>query len=120
MGEADFVANSLRFGASCQVGILDNLAKAQSLVACPRGLMQNPCKCVRIHVGLKQTCCLLQVNKNLLLKARMGTDAAVASVAFKAWWQPSFTLGVSAGYDLQKRKPVFGFVCNCENYGNIR
>ncbi len=44
----------------------------------------------------------------------------MVSFAFKAWWQPSFTLGASAGYDMQTRKPVFGFVLNCENYGNIR
>lgn len=61
-----------------------------------------------------------QVNKNVLLKGRVGTDAAVASFSFKAWWQPSFTIGASAGYDMQTRKPVFGFVLNCENYGNIR
>ena len=62
----------------------------------------------------------VQVNKNVLLKGRVGTDAAVVSFSFKAWWQPSFTLGASAGYDMQTRKPVFGFVLNCENYGNIR
>ena len=62
----------------------------------------------------------MQVNKNVLLKGRVGTDAAVASVAFKAWWQPSFTIGASAGFDMQTRKPVFGFVLNCENYGNMR
>lgn len=62
----------------------------------------------------------MQVNKNVLLKGRVGTDAAVLSFSFKAWWQPSFTVGASAGYDMQTRKPVFGFVLNCENYGNIR
>ena len=61
-----------------------------------------------------------QANKNLLLKARVGTDAAVASAAFKAWWQPSFTFALSGGYDLQRRKPRIGCVFNCENYGNIR
>ena len=61
-----------------------------------------------------------QANKNLLLKARVGTDAAVASVAFKAWWQPSFTFALSGGYDLALRAPRAGFVFNVENYGNIR
>ncbi len=60
------------------------------------------------------------MNKNLLLKARVGTDAAVASLAFKAWWQPSFTFALSGGYDLAARKPRVGLVFNCENYGNIR
>ena len=62
----------------------------------------------------------VQANKNLLLKARVGTDAVTASVAFKAWWQPSFTFALSGGYNMQKRKPQIGFVFNCENYGNIR
>lgn len=62
----------------------------------------------------------MQVNKNVLLKGRVGTDAAVASLAFKAWWQPSFTFAASAGYDLRARKPRAGFVFNVENYGNIR
>ena len=74
------------------------------------------------HLGclLTATLLLVQVNKNVLLKGRVGTDAAVVSFSFKAWWQPSFTLGASAGYDMHTRKPVFGFVLNCENYGNIR
>lgn len=55
-----------------------------------------------------------------MLKARVGTDAAVACLAFKAWWQPSFTFALSSGYDLIKRKPRVGFVFNVENYGNIR
>ena len=44
--------------------------------------------------------CLLwieQVNKNWLAKVLVGTDAAVAALAFKAWWQPSFTLAANAG-----------------------
>jgi hypothetical protein len=62
----------------------------------------------------------MKVNKNLLVKGRVGTDAAVASLAFKAWWQPSFIFAASAGYDLRSRKPRLGFVFNVENYGNIR
>lgn len=93
--------------------------------------MRQECSCCWCGFGVfdlpLQRCMLsaqrsaaVQVNKNVLLKARVGTDAAVASLAFKAWWQPSFTLGASAGYDMQTRRPVFGFVLNCENYGNIR
>ena len=38
-----------------------------------------------------------QVNKNWLAKVLVGSDAAVAALAFKAWWQPSFTLAANAG-----------------------
>ncbi|KAK9838327.1 hypothetical protein WJX81_004859 [Elliptochloris bilobata] len=61
-----------------------------------------------------------QVNKNWLAKVLVGTDAAVAALAFKAWWQPSFTLAANAGWDYKKRSPRFGLVLNVENYGNIR
>lgn len=71
-------------------------------------------------IGARQVGFPMQANKNVLLKARVGTDAAVASLAFKAWWQPSFTAAVSAGYDLRTRRPRVGLVFNVENYGNIR
>lgn len=38
-----------------------------------------------------------QVNKNWLAKVLVGTDAMVAALAFKAWWQPSFTVAANAG-----------------------
>ena len=63
---------------------------------------------------------LLQVNKNWLLKARVGNDAAAAAVVFKAWWQPSATFGLAANFDFAKRAPRLGFTFNLENYGNIR
>lgn len=62
----------------------------------------------------------LQVNKNWLLKARLGNDSAAAAVVLKAWWQPSATFALSAIYDFARRLPRFGFTFNIENYGNIR
>lgn len=61
-----------------------------------------------------------QVNKNWLVKARLGSDAAALALALKAWWQPSLTFGISAVYDFATRAPRLGFTFNLENYGNIR
>lgn len=61
-----------------------------------------------------------QVNKNWLMKARVGSDAAAFALALKAWWQPSVTFGISAVYDYALRAPRIGFTFNMENYGNIR
>lgn len=62
----------------------------------------------------------MQVNKNWLLKARVGNDAAAAAVVLKAWWLPSATFGLAAVFDFAKRAPRLGFTFNLENYGNIR
>lgn len=62
----------------------------------------------------------MQVNKNWMLKARVGSDSAAVAAVLKAWWQPSATFAVSAVYDFAKRFPRLGFTVNLENYGNIR
>lgn len=63
---------------------------------------------------------VLQVNKNWLLKARVGSDCAAAAVALKAWWQPSTTFAAAVVYDFATRAPRIGLTFNVENYGNIR
>jgi hypothetical protein len=61
-----------------------------------------------------------QANKNLMLKARMGTRDVAAAVALKAWWQPSAWLAASVGYDIRTGRPKAGLTFGIENYGNIR
>ena len=63
---------------------------------------------------------LLQINKNWLVKAKVGSDAVAAAVALKAWWQPSMTFALAAVYDFATRLPRLGVTFNVENYGNIR
>lgn len=50
----------------------------------------------------------------------MGTGGVSAALAFKAWWQPSFWLALSGGFDFRSREPKFGLNFGSENYGNIR
>ena len=50
----------------------------------------------------------------------VGTGGVSAALAFKAWWQPSFWLALSGGFDFRLRQPKFGLTCGTENYGNIR
>lgn len=61
-----------------------------------------------------------QVNKNLLVKARMGMDAVAVSAALKSWWAPSFTVAAAVGWDMQRARPSGGLTFNVENTGNIR
>eukprot|EP00898_Chlorokybus_atmophyticus_P008722 jgi/Chlat1/8851/Chrsp91S08180 len=62
-----------------------------------------------------------QANKNLLVKAKVATSGIGAVVAFKSWWQPSFTFALSAGYDVVKAsKGFFGLMLRVENFGGIR
>ena len=61
-----------------------------------------------------------QANKNTLVKGMVGTGGISAAVALKAWWQPSFWLALSAGFDFRIRQPNFGLSFGTENYGNIR
>ena len=65
-------------------------------------------------------CLLAQANKNTLVKAMVGTGGVKAAVAFKAWWQPSFWVALSGGFDFRMRYPKFGLTLGTENYGNIR
>ncbi|KAK9787001.1 hypothetical protein WJX73_002243 [Symbiochloris irregularis] len=62
----------------------------------------------------------LQLNKNLLVKARASTRDVAAAAAFKVWWQPSWMVAATAAYDFATQKPRFGLTLHTENYGNIR
>ena len=62
----------------------------------------------------------MQSNKNTMLKGALGTGGVAMALAWKAWWQPSFWLALSAGFDFQTRLPKFGCTFGTENYGNIR
>lgn len=61
-----------------------------------------------------------QVNKNVLLKARAGSDAVCAALALKTWWAPSLTLSATGGWDLHRRRPLLGLQVVMENFGNLR
>ena len=63
---------------------------------------------------------ILQANKNLLLKGKVGTAGVSAAMALKAWWQPSFWLALALGYGFKDGKPKVGLTAGLENYGNIR
>lgn len=60
------------------------------------------------------------MNKNLLLKAKVGTDALTAALAVKSWGAIGTTGAASVGWNIQRQQPQFGFALAFENYGNIR
>eukprot|EP00884_Botryococcus_braunii_P000788 jgi/Botrbrau1/1070/Bobra.0076s0035.2 len=61
-----------------------------------------------------------QANKNWLVKARAGTESVSAAIAFKAWWQPSFSVAAAASWAFRDRLPRFGLSFSLENYGDLR
>lgn len=61
-----------------------------------------------------------QVNKNVLVKARLGTDAVNVGVALKSWTVPALTLAASMGWDVVQRKPVVGLQVHTDNIGALR
>ncbi len=76
------------------------------------------------HPSLFKQCLLVlqQVNKSVLVKARLSTDSVGASVAVKSWWNPSSTAAVSCTYPFGAYNPYpkLGLTFGCENFGNIR
>ncbi|GAB2225897.1 hypothetical protein Droror1_Dr00021668 [Drosera rotundifolia] len=56
-----------------------------------------------------------QANKNFLLKGKLGPLSSTLSMAFKSWWQPSFTFSISANRDRSSGKTSFGFGIRVEN-----
>ncbi|EPS70531.1 hypothetical protein M569_04229, partial [Genlisea aurea] len=57
-----------------------------------------------------------QANKNLLLKGKVGQLSSSIALAFKSWWNPSFTLSMSAMWDhTAKANGSFGFGLRIDN-----
>ncbi|KAK1404443.1 Beta-galactosidase 9 [Heracleum sosnowskyi] len=50
-----------------------------------------------------------QVNKNFLLKGKIGPLSSSLALAFKSWWKPAFTFNLSAKRDRTDGKTAFGF-----------
>ena len=85
------------------------------------GLATSPVTTL-LPAGCGATCAapLLQVNKNLLLKARLGMDTLAAGIAVKSWWAPSITLALHGGWNVNKGCPLLGCHVHVENFGNLR
>ncbi len=60
------------------------------------------------------------MNKNVKVKARVGLDGAAAALVLRSWWQPSFTMGAAAVYDLRSRLPKWGLTLAIENWSALR
>lgn len=61
-----------------------------------------------------------QVNKNLMVKARLGTDALTMGVAVKSWSNPALTVAASVGWNVASRAPVVGLQVHTDNIGALR
>ena len=49
-----------------------------------------------------------QVNKNVLLKGKLGSDAVSVLAACKTWFNPSVALAAAAEYGFRSKKAKYG------------
>jgi len=62
-----------------------------------------------------------QVNKNWMVKARVGTESAAAAVCFKTWGQLGLVAAANVTCRFQELGlPRFGLILSCENFGALR
>jgi hypothetical protein len=61
-----------------------------------------------------------QVNKNTLLKARVGSRDASVSAAFKSWWDPAATLCLTSTYDRHAGTTALGAFFSLEKGGGLQ
>ena len=62
----------------------------------------------------------MQVNKNWLVKARVGSEAAAAAVCLRAWSNPSFLLSAACTYRYRQGGIACGLTLQVENFGARR
>lgn len=61
-----------------------------------------------------------QINKNCLVKAKITNLANLQTVvAFKSWWNPSFTFAITSEFGEGKGKGHFGLYVGTENFGMV-
>lgn len=58
-----------------------------------------------------------QANKNILVKAKLGSLSAGVVLLLKSWWQPSFTVSFTAVRDYMQNQTKFGLGLQVENFG---
>lgn len=56
-----------------------------------------------------------QLNKNLMVKARAGSEGAAATVALKAWWEPAMTVSLTGAYSASRGEVAIGFRIGVES-----
>lgn len=60
------------------------------------------------------------MNSNVLVKAAAGTQRLCSALIFKSWWEPSFSLSIMAGWDLQEHGPCAGVSLHVDNDADLR
>jgi len=60
-----------------------------------------------------------QANKNVQVKAKLGSRSSGLTVILKSWWQPSVTLSLAAVRDHKVGLTDLGFGVRVENFGDV-
>nr|VDC91930.1 unnamed protein product [Brassica rapa] len=56
-----------------------------------------------------------QANKNFLLKGKVGALSSTLTLAFKSWWNPSFTFNITATNNHRTGRTACGFGLRVDN-----
>jgi len=64
--------------------------------------------------------CSWQLNKNILLKARLSSQDVAAAVAFKSWWEPNVCMSLCSQYGFHDKRAKHGLEVRVENSGAVR
>eukprot|EP01018_Ginkgo_biloba_P022258 Gb_06054 [translate_table: standard] len=68
-----------------------------------------------MNPGELQIAASWQANKNILLKAKLGSASSAAALTFKSWWQPSFLFSIALMRDHLNGKTRCGFGVHIDN-----
>lgn len=64
--------------------------------------------------------CSWQLNKNILLKARLSSKDVAAAAAFKSWWEPNVCMAVCSRFDFHDKRAKHGVEIRVENSGTVK
>ncbi|KAK9833715.1 hypothetical protein WJX74_003604 [Apatococcus lobatus] len=118
------ITNYVDFGLQAVVDLAAQQAAAKVQKGRPGPISRKAAGQAEAAVPTRQPALRLglawQMNKNVMLKAKVGTDALTAALAVKSWGAIGTTGAASVGWNIQRQQRSFGFALAFENYGNIR
>eukprot|EP00879_Flechtneria_rotunda_P016435 GHRR01017199.1.p2 GENE.GHRR01017199.1~~GHRR01017199.1.p2 ORF type:complete len:135 (+),score=31.91 GHRR01017199.1:307-711(+) len=66
------------------------------------------------------SCFVMQVNKNVYLKGRLGGEGVALMAAFKSWFQPSIAVAAALDHSFVTGITKTGVTVQVENFGRLR
>jgi hypothetical protein len=60
------------------------------------------------------------VNSNVLIKSAISSQRLCSAIVFKSWWDPSFSISLMGGWNLQEHGPCAGITMHADNDTDLR